>query len=242
MKNVENKVVGYVRRVYLTLFKINLIGEFIRFNNIKKIINDIEYEPREILDAGCGGGLYSSYLSEKFPMSKIVACDVSNNVTRNLSPNVTFLVKDLSTLEFKNKFDLIVCIDVLEHITNDEKVIENFKMSLKDNGCLIIHVPRYPLEYKYFIKNYHQEDHVRDGYGKKQLEYLLNKYNFEIITSISTFNAIDAFIWEIGLILRKNRLSKIVYWIMFPLFSLILKFNFAGNKKGNGILMRAKKI
>lgn len=244
MRNIRIKTVNCIKNIYLNIFKINLVGEFIRFKNIKKIINNIDNEHieiRNILDAGCGGGLYTSYLSEKFPESKIIACDITNNAARKFNQNVTFLIKNLLALEFKNIFDLVICVDVLEHIRDDEKVIENFNASLKNNGSLIIHVPIYPLEYKYIIKSYHQDDHIIDGYRKGQLEFLLRKHNFEIISSISTFNAIEAFIWEIGFILRKNELSKIIYWVIFPFFSLILRCNFAGNKKGNGILIYAKK-
>lgn len=234
-------VLENVKNVYLNIFKINLVGEFIRFKYIKNLFDKMEKEPEEILDAGCGGGLYSSYLSKRYPNSKITACDINNNIKR-VDDNVTFLIKDLLSLEYERKFDLIICVDVIEHIANDEKVIENFSTSLRDRGSLVLHVPKYPLEYKYFIKYYHQDDHIRDGYQSDQIKTILKKYNLEVVSYKPTFNAIETFIWEIGYILRKNKFSKMAYFALFPILSVILKFDFRENKKGNGILIHAKKI
>lgn len=54
------------------------------------------------------------------------------------SPMATFDI-DLTNLSFKNnKFDLITCYHVLEHIKHDYKAMEEIFCVLKSNGIAII--------------------------------------------------------------------------------------------------------
>ena len=46
--------------------------------------------------------------------------------------NVSFAVEDLTSINHQNKFDLIVCVDVMEHIAEDQKVFKNFYSALKE--------------------------------------------------------------------------------------------------------------
>lgn len=44
-------------------------------------------------------------------------------------------------LPFDNHFDLVTCIDILEHIENDEHAIASIYNSLAPGGTLVLHVP-----------------------------------------------------------------------------------------------------
>ncbi len=46
-----------------------------------------------------------------------------------------------TNFKFKQKFDLILLIDLLEHVERDEKVIKLCGKSLKENGKLVVSVP-----------------------------------------------------------------------------------------------------
>ena len=87
--------------------------------------------PRAVLDAGCGRGDYSFYLARRFPGAQIYGVDIDEaRVDRNRLmarqlgvDNVTFQVADIVTIRFATKFDLIISIDVLEHIPQQEQAL-----------------------------------------------------------------------------------------------------------------------
>ena len=80
--------------------------------------------PKVILDAGCGRGDYSFYMAEYWPEALIDAVDIDGQcisknklVQRRLGlENIRFEVQDITKVGSKEKYDLIVCVDVLEHI------------------------------------------------------------------------------------------------------------------------------
>ncbi len=66
-----------------------------------------------------------------------------------------------------DEYNLIISIDVMEHITDDIQVFKNFYQSLKSGGILLISTPSdqggsdvHDDEEKSFIA-----EHVRDGYS-----------------------------------------------------------------------------
>lgn len=53
---------------------------------------------------------------------------------------------DVTKMEYKDEFDIIICLTVLEHIYDFHKAIKNIYNSIKPNGILVITVPLlYPL-------------------------------------------------------------------------------------------------
>jgi 2-polyprenyl-3-methyl-5-hydroxy-6-metoxy-1,4-benzoquinol methylase len=94
-----------------------------------------------ILDAGCGAGEFSKYFfCNKYQYSGF---DVSPDAIQQAS-NVSkgnFFVSSITDLKLKQKFDLVMCLDVLFHIVDDymwNKAVENLAQRVKLNGCLFI--------------------------------------------------------------------------------------------------------
>ncbi len=95
-----------------------------------------------ILDIGCAVGHMLNCFPDSF---KKFGCDISNfAITRAIKkyPNIKFKQNDISkTKPFKQKFDLIIALDVLEHVLDLESTLKNISLMLKDDGVLIIGVP-----------------------------------------------------------------------------------------------------
>ena len=98
-----------------------------------------------VLDAGCGdrGG----YILKMSICAQGIGLDIDREIVKRsvkLSKdhqvhNLSFLIGDLEKLPFrKNLFNIIICCDVLEHLNDSEKAIENFALSLKKEGRLLI--------------------------------------------------------------------------------------------------------
>lgn len=121
----------------------------------ENIINDLQKKydfsidsKKLVFEAGPGTGFYTSYFW-KAGIKTYTGADLSETSVLKLSikfPEFSFIRKNISDNdEFiknnKDKFDLICIIDVLLHITDDQKfrdAIDNLSYILKPNGYLII--------------------------------------------------------------------------------------------------------
>ncbi|MFM7721736.1 MAG: class I SAM-dependent methyltransferase, partial [Bacteroidota bacterium] len=90
-------------------------------SELKKLnFNDV----KNILDAGSGFGQYTFWMSKKFKQAQILAVDVKEEQVADCNgffiklgkQQVMFEVGDLVTFVQPEKFDLVLCVDVMEHI------------------------------------------------------------------------------------------------------------------------------
>lgn len=105
-------------------------------------------KPKSILDAGCGRGFYVKTVSFfDFPQ-KITGIDIQDiyvkkaqKITRDDS-RISVQKASIYALPFKdNSFDFIINSEVLEHLDNDVKAINELHRVLKKDGVIVITVP-----------------------------------------------------------------------------------------------------
>jgi glycosyltransferase involved in cell wall biosynthesis/2-polyprenyl-3-methyl-5-hydroxy-6-metoxy-1,4-benzoquinol methylase len=100
----------------------------------------------KILDVGCGNGVISRHLGRAG--FNVLGVDVSEKTiesakanTTNL-PNVNFMKKSAEELVASGeKYDAIICSEVLEHLSDPGSLVSVLRESLADNGKLIVTVP-----------------------------------------------------------------------------------------------------
>ncbi len=130
-----------------------------------------------VLDAGCGTGVLLQTIVEKYPHVRLTGSEYSSQgigFARKRLPNAEFGTLDLSKQCLDRKFDLITCVDVLEHIPDDRAALKNL---LEMTGkYLILSVPLGPL----FRVEEERLGHVH-GYGRRDLEAKMREAGFEII-------------------------------------------------------------
>ncbi|OGG00992.1 hypothetical protein A2153_05990 [Candidatus Gottesmanbacteria bacterium RBG_16_38_7b] len=103
--------------------------------------------PANILDAGCGEGYMAKEILSVMPSLDYTGIDLSKQALKKAQkrvPDVIFIKGSLNSLPFKNNsFDLVICLEVLEHLNNPgEGLKELFRVT--DKICLIS-VPDEPL-------------------------------------------------------------------------------------------------
>ncbi|OGM10526.1 hypothetical protein A2159_01140, partial [Candidatus Woesebacteria bacterium RBG_13_34_9] len=135
---------------------------------------------QEVLEVGCGIGNFTPLLAKK---SLVFAIDVNEKYTKLLKKSSFGTTRtgfgDIEKNEyfFKNeKFDTVVCLNVLEHIKNDFKALVNMKKLIKKDGNLVLLVPAHKNLYSQFDK---ELGHFR-RYDKKELLSILRKADFKI--------------------------------------------------------------
>jgi len=145
---------------------------------------------KEILDIGCGTGTLSLYLASLGNYVKGI--DISSNAIRackinakklKLKKNTDFQEIDFSKTRVKKRFDIVLCIELLEHIHEEAPTISRIFSSLKDNGILAISVPSIesPLYRLGITKKFDRRvGHLR-RYNSETLKRLLKRAGFKIV-------------------------------------------------------------
>lgn len=145
---------------------------------IFKLLNGLSFH--SMLDAGCGTGVLLQKIHEKYPHVKLTGSEYSGQgleFARKRLPDSEFMTMDLSKQSLDRKFDLITCIDVLEHIPDDRAALRNlFKMSA---AYVLLSVPLGPL----FKVEAERLGHVH-GYGRAEFEVKIRETGFEILKVI----------------------------------------------------------
>lgn len=240
MKNVSRPLFK------LTPFYPSHIGNLVRNTYFWKYTETLPWKNfTKILDAGCGGGEYAKKLSRRFTHLEIYACDIKKYRSWNDSPkNVNFRQQDLLKLGDQNCYDFCLNIDVLEHISQSYKVLQNIYRALKVGGYFYPHTPRknesriLPKRFFKEFDHWAKEEHVGQMYELEELKNIMISIGFEIVETRETFGFFGSFAWEIDRITDKYLFFKV---ILMPLLKLFAHFDVKFSRRGNGILILAMK-
>ena len=109
---------------------------------IKYIKNNKSLNGLEILDLGCGGGLVCEPLARLG--AKVTGIDfVKKNIeTAKLHSkisklDITYINQDLLSIKLNRQFDIILMLEVIEHLNNWKSVVNKILKLLKPGGKII---------------------------------------------------------------------------------------------------------
>ncbi len=252
----------FLRKIFYALLDMLLLRSWHVHRHLRSFFAAKRQDEQvKVLDAGFGFGQYSWYLAKKKPKWKIEGIelkeeqveDCSNFFVKTNTRNVSFFTGDLTTFLKPKEYDLVLSVDVMEHIEDDVKVFENFYASLKNKGLLLISTPSDQggsgVEHDHdqsFI-----EEHVRDGYAKEDIISKLKQAGFDNIKVLYTYGKPGSLSWKLSmkypiLMLGKSSLFYLIlpfyYLLVFPL-CLILNYLDVHqvHTKGTGLLVKAYK-
>lgn len=247
---IHDETLSSLEKLYIRIFGVPINGLRIRARRVLPLITP---KYRQIMDAGCGTGVFTYEIAKKLPDSSVTGIDIDKtalNVNTLIAKkidlkNCFFEFQDISQMSIQNRFDLILTVDNLEHIENDQDALNRFFNALKPNGELIIHVPGYYRRWKFFgwAVNFDVEGHFRPGYTKEQLEEKLRKAGFSINEIYYTYGWIETITNNISYWITRARMeNKILYALVFPLLNFMSYFGRKSRPmKGAGVLAVAVK-
>ncbi len=130
-----------------TLFESkNFLLRLVELLRLKTIVNMAKIsEDDSVLDLGCGEGYCLTMLPKA---KKIVGVDISRVALkrakelideRGIDARVQF--GDAQNLKMDEKFDKILCSEMLEHVPKPEKVMKNVYSLLNPKGLLVVSIP-----------------------------------------------------------------------------------------------------
>ena len=139
----------------------------------KRIIQVLGRKSR-IIDFGCGHGELLLQLSRDGYKVWGVDGDI-NRVQSLLMQGIKVSVQNVEKVDYESAFfDVVICMECLEHVRNVVKVVEEISRVLVDNGIAIITVP--------YLKRCEDRTHVR-LFDETKLASLFRN-DFEIINMI----------------------------------------------------------
>lgn len=185
---------------------------------------------RSVLEYGCGIGTLTAYMLGR---DRLICTDIDpfyieivNRRFRHIK-GFGVLKMDLSTAEdyaqiSDMKFDTVLCMNVLEHLDNDQEILEKIYQALDPGGKAIINVPNDPA---LFCGLDESVGHHR-RYLQKEIEEKMRKAGFEIAES-RQFNRFATLGWFVsGKIFggKRIRTSQMrLYNTLLPIAKMIEK-------------------
>ncbi len=219
----------------------------------------------QILDAGSGFGQYTWSLSRLGADYQILGVDVKEEQvadcnqffdTLGKGDRVMFRTADLTKFSVPEAYNLILSVDVMEHIEEDRKVFQNFYESMVSGGMLLISTPsdkggsdaheHSSDEVSGFI-----DEHVRDGYNMGDIREKLESAGFTDIDCRYSYGKPGHISWLLSMkfpiiMLNKSKLFfallPFYYLICWPLAYVLNHLDIAGqHKEGTGLIVKAFK-
>ena len=117
---------------------------------VERILAHRQWQPARALDFGCGNGAMANWLLQKG--FDVVGIDPSESGIAQASqayPDIEFhQAGSDDDLAFLGTFDLVTCIEVIEHCYDPRNVVKKIQHSLKSGGLAIFSTP-----YHGYLKN-----------------------------------------------------------------------------------------
>lgn len=147
----------------------------------------------KVLDIGCGGGLLTNHLAHDHEVTGLDLSLESLEIAKKFDPSsrVKYLHADALYLPFENEsFDVVIAMDLLEHVEDPKKVIAEASRVLKKGGLFFFHTfNRNLLSYlliikgvDWFVPNAPKNMHVYDLFIKpKELKSWLSEFSLEVL-------------------------------------------------------------
>ncbi|MCG2616853.1 methyltransferase domain-containing protein [Terrimonas sp. NA20] len=129
----------------VTQYEYDRIADRKRIDFITNVLKNQATPQSKVLDVGCGNGVISRHLGTMG--YNVLGIDVSEKtieMARSLTktPNVKFATISAEQLVADGqKYDVIICSEVLEHLTDPSALLKTLHETLADDGKLIVTVP-----------------------------------------------------------------------------------------------------
>jgi 2-polyprenyl-3-methyl-5-hydroxy-6-metoxy-1,4-benzoquinol methylase len=168
-------------RYYKSYFQTRHFWEMSRVNFIEWLIRKHIGKCHSVIDAGCGDCAVSSVLAQKYDgciftgVDIALSCREQAEIQQDLPQNLK-LVNSWDSVTAQ--VELILLLDVLEHIREPQTFLAFLKQKLVQNGYMIITVPAFQYlfsEHDRFLQHYRR-------YKYSNLKKELQNAGFQIVT------------------------------------------------------------
>jgi len=148
----------------------------------------------KLIDIGAGNGLFLKFF--KNCGFEVTGIELEEDLVEKMKKDpqlkgVAISQGDITKLTGKEQYDVAIASDVIEHIKDDKKALENLWSFLKPGGLLVITVPAHSHLYG---KRDAAWGHFR-RYDKSSLELKVKNLKFSEVRTITFWNIIGYFVY-----------------------------------------------
>ncbi|MDP2422812.1 MAG: class I SAM-dependent methyltransferase [Bacteroidales bacterium] len=263
IKQILGKTIGhnlFIRKLFYRLLDLLLLRTW----HIKKELYKwavMQQENMQVLDAGSGFGQYTYFLARKYKQWQILGVDVKQEQVDDCNAffskaklnNTHFDLADLTQFHQTEKYNLVLSVDVMEHIEDDVTVFRNLYRSLRKGGMLLISTPSdqggsdvHKEHGSSFI-----EEHVRDGYNIIEIQEKLSAAGFEKTMARYQYGKPGKLSWKLSMKYPINLLGISKFFFLILPFYYLMVFPFClilnaadvsiTHNSGTGLIVKAWK-
>jgi 2-polyprenyl-3-methyl-5-hydroxy-6-metoxy-1,4-benzoquinol methylase len=187
-----------------------------------------------ILEVGSGDGAFAFFTAHHFETAAVIGLELNpaeaegcrRIARRENLLNLNFVASSIADVAWIDHFDLVYCLDVLEHIADDTGALRAICRALKVGGYLLVHVPN---------RSYMETDgriitvpdaeawkvnpgHVRQGYAPGELAAKLTEAGFEVLEINQTQGPPISYAYKLH-----NRLQRVLLLriLILPIIDLL---------------------
>lgn len=214
-----------------------------------------------LLDAGSGFGQYDRFILKEFRNVKVTSADIKEDYledSRNYfrreaeSGRIEFQTADLLEPSFEKTYDFVICIDVLEHIEEDVRVMKNLEEVLNEGGWFLMHSPSIYSEEDADGDDTFVDEHARVGYSKEDIRRKIEEAGLEPVEVAYTYGPKGHLAWEWLIKYPMLWMTRFKLWVLplmavyyiftLPVGLILMKLDMKDdNKKGTGVYALARK-
>lgn len=159
--------------------------------------------PDTILDVGTGMTAFPAIIKTCNINIKAIDNDMTLRGRNNHYP---IIYDDIVSSKLKEKFDMVTCISVLEHIPSYDVAMKSMVDKIKNNGFLVLTFPYNEREYianNYDLPNagYKGKGTICHSFSRKQIDEWIKNNNLKIICQ-EYWRVFSGNYWTVGRRLR----------------------------------------
>ena len=215
----------------------------------------------KLLDAGSGFGQYDRFILKEFRNVQVTSVDVKEDYLSDSAKyfeqelkegRIEFKTADLLSPELNDSFDFIICIDVLEHIEEDVRVMKNLEEVLNPGGFFLMHSPSIYSEEDAGEDDSFVDEHARVGYSKEDIRAKIEEAGLQPVDIQYTYGDKGHLAWELLVKYPMLWMTRFKLWVLpvmaiyyiftLPVGLVLMKLDMKDtNEKGTGIYALAQK-
>jgi SAM-dependent methyltransferase len=180
--DLSNNYEGYEEAAFAELARLEDGNFWFRSRNLLLGWALKRFFPRagSFFEIGCGTGFVLQGLQKQFPHMQWFGSDIFESglaFARKRVNNATLFQMDARQIPFSLEFDVVGAFDVLEHIQEDEEVLQQMFQAVRQGGGLLITVPQHPFLWS------HLDEFARHQrrYSRRELVSKASRAGFSII-------------------------------------------------------------
>jgi 2-polyprenyl-3-methyl-5-hydroxy-6-metoxy-1,4-benzoquinol methylase len=240
--------------VALFIRTIGPLGMHARIRNAHVIteLEKLDIENSRIVDSGAGEGYTLLWLARRFPAAQLEGVDLDpkrvaacQQIVRTVGlSNLSFRVGGADDLAPDPGYDVIISVDVLEHVPDDTGVLRRMAAALRSGGRLVLHLPlRHQLQRRILpaFRNHVIADHVRDEYTAEEISSKLADAGFLVLSLRYGFGLWGELSFELNKLFWRHRALRNVTALLTLPIALPLGYLDVRQKltRGNSIVLVA---